>query len=227
MSRLSRWTMPSNTIDSLSPWTLNLRGQRVERVEHLGVGAVLAAALAQHLGGQLGQPLLARRIVDGADLEEEADGDQRARRRLQEHGADAVDLAGAAGLARRGGRGDRGAPRRASSATSSTSVCAVILMACPPSSSRRVRFVGVKIRGGDAFDVGARHLVEQREVRVDRAEARRSAPGTTTAVFAVLSAVDSCAAKAYFTCDSTSASVLSSTPSRAMRAISSWIAFST
>ena len=47
------------------------------------------------------------------------------------------------------------------------------------------------------------------------------------AVVADLSAVESCAAKAYFTCDSTSASVLSSTPSLARRAISSSMAFST
>ena len=101
----------------------DVRGQRVERVEQLGVGAALAAALAQHFGGEGGQPLLALRIVDGADLEEQANGAQRARRRGQEHGADAGDAwlgvlraALAAGLA---GAADGGVPRGAAARAAS------------------------------------------------------------------------------------------------------------
>ena len=89
-----------------------------------------------------------------------------------------------------------------------------------------VRFVGVKYAAATRLTSALFTLSNSAKYALIDASLPVSARNVD-AVVAVLSAVDSCAAKLYFTCDSTSASVLSSTPSRAMRAISSWIAFST
>ena len=93
---------------------LDVRGQRIERVEHLRIRARLGPALPDDVRGQRGQAFLAGGIVDGAGLEVHADRDQRVAGRLNEHGPRLTG--GGLGLAGRGGRRGRGRIRGAGAA---------------------------------------------------------------------------------------------------------------